>query len=53
MPCCAQYTDDSWFRACILDYVEQSEQMSVFYVDYGNEETVPKARYVGEVSVGS
>jgi len=40
----AQYTDDDqWYRASIISQ-EQDGQYRVFYVDYGNSETIPVDR---------
>ncbi|GAB1603850.1 tudor domain-containing protein 7-like isoform X2, partial [Argonauta hians] len=40
--CAAQYTDnDAWYRAQILSLHPDKHQVEIYYVDYGNVETVP------------
>ncbi|XP_031552715.1 staphylococcal nuclease domain-containing protein 1-like [Actinia tenebrosa] len=40
--CAAQFVDDSWYRARI-DSIK-GKDITVFYVDYGNRETVPSTK---------
>ncbi|XP_028331268.1 tudor domain-containing protein 1 isoform X2 [Gouania willdenowi] len=40
--CCAQFSDNNWYRAVVLKTVENN--VSVVYADYGNRETVPLTR---------
>ena len=44
--CCAQYTDDSWYRARIINCIENADTQTaeVVYVDFGNKDLVPKKR---------
>ena len=39
MPCVAQYNDDRWYRAKVVD-LPGEKQVTVIYVDYGNTETI-------------
>ncbi|XP_058803778.1 maternal protein tudor [Phymastichus coffea] len=39
MPCIALYEDKKWYRASILNIIDDTKVL-VFYVDYGNEENV-------------
>lgn len=41
--CCAQYSDDAWYRANISG-VMKNHQVEVHFVDYGNYDTVPLSR---------
>ena len=45
-PCCGQFTeDDTWYRAVVLA-TEPGNKVRVWYVDYGNQETLPLRRVV-------
>jgi len=39
----AQFSDDAWYRAKVVKVVGDDEYQ-VFYIDYGNSETVPSSR---------
>ena len=40
MAVCSQYTDDKWYRGLIAEKPSEDGKVAVFYVDYGNQDTV-------------
>jgi len=40
MPCAAKYEDGVWYRAVVEEVYRQQSKMQVYFVDYGNSETV-------------
>lgn len=39
--CIAQYTDAVWYRACVRDFDETSDLVTIYFIDYGNVHVVP------------
>lgn len=40
MAVCAQYEDGKWYRGIIVDEPDSEGNVSVVYVDFGNQDTV-------------
>jgi len=46
MPCCAQFSDECWYRGLVIDIDYEERKSQIFFVDYGNTDIVPFNKYM-------